>query len=200
MVAAVVIMWPRAFPQPPLATPSAPVAPTLRILTWGEHDGDTDAISATNPTPAHIVVAQLEITAGDTALSIPALGTTTPANRLWLATRDTGRPALTIQASRTADHTLWLPSRSAKLVRDFADEPMMFPDAGCTDVAPGDRCQITVVWQIGEHGTVAITSLALLPADTDPATSTPTAALPWPAADTAQPVCDGPIKAWCNNA
>lgn len=200
IVAAVIalVVWPREVAQPELAAP-APVVPTLSILTWGESDGSTDVISATSPTPGHIVFAELEITAGDTALSIPALGTPSPANLLWLGVRDIGRPALTDQARRATDGTLWLPSHSAELVHDFAAEPLIFPDAGCVDVAPGARCVVTIVWEIAGHGSVSITSLALLPGNADPSASTPTATAAWPAADTAQPVCDGPIKSWCSD-
>jgi hypothetical protein len=199
VAAVVVVVWPHAFPQPPLGVSAAPSTPTLTVLTWGEHDSYTDALSAATPTPAHIIVAELEIIAGDTALSIPALGTSTPANLLWLAVRDTGRSPLTDQTRRTPDGTLWLPSHSAELVENFGAAPLMFPDAGCTYLASGDRCSITVVWEMAEHGNVAVTSLALLPADTDPATETATSVTLWPAPDTAQPVCDGLIKAWCGN-
>ncbi len=198
VAAVVVVVWPHVIPQP-LAVSEAPVTPTLTVLTWGERDSYTDAISAATPTPAHIIVAELEIIAGDSDLSIPALGTSTPTNLLWLAVRDTGRSPLTDQARRTPDGTLWLPSHSAELVENFGAAPLMFPDAGCTYVASGQRCTITVVWEIAEHGNVAVTSLALLPADNDPAATTPTSSTSWPVADTAQPVCDGPIRSWCGN-
>lgn len=199
LAAVVVVVWPHAFPQPPLPVSEEPVTPTLNVLTWGEHDGYTDAISAANPTPAHIIVAEVEITAGDTALSIPALGTTIPANLLWLAVRDTGRSPLTDQARQTPDGTLWLPSHSAELVENFGAAPLVFPGPGCTYLASGDRCTITVVWEIAEHGNVEVTSLALLWANTDPTTAAATATTSWPAPDTAQPVCEGPIKSWCGH-
>ncbi|PKZ62836.1 hypothetical protein CYJ73_25005 [Gordonia terrae] len=192
------VIWAGENAQTELASPM-PAAPTLTVVTWGESDARSDVTSAATPSPSHIVFAQLEIVAGDSALSIPALGTSSPENLVWLGVRDTGRPALTDQARRTTDGTLWLPSHSAELVHDFAGEPLLFPDAGCSNVAPGARCAVTLVWEIAEHGQVPITSLALLPGDEDPSTSTPTATIAWPPGVSSQSVCDGPIRSWCTD-
>ena len=189
---ALIVVW----PQPTGSATSQ--APTLTIVTWGESDAYTDEIPGIPVAPSHIVFAQVEVTAGDTALSVPALGTPSPANLLWIEVDAAQHEPLTDQARRTDSGTLWLPSHTAELAVDFQSEPLLYPDAACSELHPHDKCTVTLVWDLTNHGSVPIYRLMLL---TSPAFPTdPNAALAqatWPHASTGVLACQSPISSWC---
>lgn len=182
-----------------------PVPPTMHVMSWGQQDGLHIDDTTGDTGPGHVVYATVAITAGGTALSVPSIFESNPRHRMWLTVTDDGRTSDEIRRTAASDGTplLLVPSHNDELVRRSEGQLQVLPIPGpeCTDLQPGNRCEITLAWWFHGTGPVAgIAGLTLASAGVDPTTppssSAEAAYLPWPGIP-AEPECTGAMKQWC---